>query len=89
MDDLITARLEPSRVPIGVNPDQYYRRFLENSPRLFKRPEDVEQLEVVRMLMKSRGRKQGGIKAEWQSIIESSQVESIHGLEDNIKVSFA
>jgi hypothetical protein len=58
MDDPLTKLLESNRIPTGVDPCQYYRRFLGNSPRLFIDRGNVEHVEVFRVLMEKQCQEQ-------------------------------
>jgi hypothetical protein len=58
MDDPLIKRLESNRIPTGVDPGQYYRRFLKNSPRLFIARGNVEHVEVFRVLIEKQCQEQ-------------------------------
>jgi hypothetical protein len=58
MDDPHRKRLESNRIPIGVDPEQYYQRFLENSARLFIARGNVEHVELFRVLIEKQCQEQ-------------------------------
>lgn len=88
MDDPLINRLESNRIPTGVDPGPYYRRFLENSPRLFIAPGNVEHVEVFRVLIEKQCQEQSDPNEMrlMDAVVELRQIDSHDLLEKEIRV---
>lgn len=88
MDDPLINRLESNRIPTGVDPGQYYRRFRENSPRLFIARGNVEHVEVFRVLIGKQRQEQSDQNemGHIDAVVELRQIENHDLLEKEIKV---
>lgn len=88
MDDPIINRLEPNRIPTGVDPGPYYRRFLENSPRLFIARGDAEHVDVFRVLIGKQCQDQSDPNEMrlMDAGVELRQIENYDLLEKEIRV---
>lgn len=88
MDDPLLHRLESDRVPTGIDPGSYYKRFLENAPRLFIARGNVERVEIFRVLTENQRQEQPDLN-EMRLInadVELRKIENHDFLEQEIGV---
>ncbi len=91
MDDPLIKRLEPTGIPTGVDSGQYYKRFLENSPRLSITCGIVEHMEVFRMLLKKKCQEQSDSNkmSLMDAVLKLGQVRTYDVLETKIRVGIS
>ena len=77
-------------VPTGIDPSRCYRRFLQNSPRLFITHTDVDSLGILRVLLGSKGKMSSRTPAAelrlMNTVTDSFQVNSTRVLQQQITV---
>lgn len=88
MNDPLINRLESNRIPSGVDSGPYYRRFLENSPRLFIARGNVEHVEVFRVLIEKQCEEQSDPNEMrlMDAVVELRQIHNYDLLEKEIRV---